>query len=100
MDDFGQVTWVEDELGYRTCHQFDAMGRLTKVTYPAETPQVCDESRWTPGVNVGQPHVFSNHCYLIKHAKGWMLWDTGNADRIAAMPSGFSTAGGAITAYM
>jgi N-acyl homoserine lactone hydrolase len=61
---------------------------------------VKDVSRWTPGVNVGQAHVFSNHCYLVKHAKGWMLWDTGNADRIAAMPSGFSTAGGAITAYM
>ncbi|MGH8673844.1 MAG: hypothetical protein ACREVG_05995 [Burkholderiales bacterium] len=40
-------------------------------------------SLWTPGVNVGKPHVFGNHCYLIKHAKGWMLWDTGNADRIA-----------------
>ena len=61
---------------------------------------VKDVSRWTPGVNVGQPHVFSNHCYLVKHAKGWMLWDTGNADRIAAMPGGLSAAGGAITAYM
>jgi glyoxylase-like metal-dependent hydrolase (beta-lactamase superfamily II) len=61
---------------------------------------VKDVSRWTPGVNAGQPHVFSNHCYLVKHAQGWMLWDTGNADRIAAMPSGLSAAGGAITAYM
>ena len=61
---------------------------------------VKDVSRWTPGVNAGQPHVFSNHCYLVKHARGWMLWDTGNADRIAAMPSGLSAAGGAITAYM
>jgi glyoxylase-like metal-dependent hydrolase (beta-lactamase superfamily II) len=61
---------------------------------------VKDVSRWTPGVNVGKPHVFGNHCYLIRHASGWMLWDTGNADRLAAMPNGFSTAGGAITAYM
>ena len=61
---------------------------------------VKDVSRWTPGVNVGQGHVFGNHCYLIKHAQGWMLWDTGNADRLAAMPNGFVTAGGAITAYM
>jgi N-acyl homoserine lactone hydrolase len=61
---------------------------------------VKDVSRWTPGVNVGKAHVFSNHCYLIKHARGWMLWDTGNADRIAAMPSGLTVAGGAITAYM
>jgi glyoxylase-like metal-dependent hydrolase (beta-lactamase superfamily II) len=62
--------------------------------------QVKDVSRWTPGVNEGKPHVFSNHCYLIKHGKGWMLWDTGNADRIAAMPGGMTVAGGAITAYM
>ena len=61
---------------------------------------VKDVSRWTPGVNVGKAHVFANHCYLIKHAKGWMLWDTGNADRLAAMPDGMSVAGGAITVFM
>jgi len=61
---------------------------------------VKDVSRWTPGVNAGKGHAFSNHCYLIKHAQGWMLWDTGNADRIAALPGGLSVAGGAITAYM
>ncbi|HEX7559707.1 MAG TPA: hypothetical protein VF386_10925, partial [Usitatibacter sp.] len=38
--------------------------------------QVKDLSRWTPGENVGKPWVFGDHCYLIKHAKGWMLWDT------------------------
>jgi N-acyl homoserine lactone hydrolase len=61
---------------------------------------VKDVSRWTPGVNVGKPHVFANHCYLIKHAQGWMLWDTGNADRLAAMPNGMSVAGGTITVFM
>jgi N-acyl homoserine lactone hydrolase len=61
---------------------------------------VKDVSRWTPGVNIGRPHVFSNHCYLIKHAKGWMLWDTGNADRIAALPNGFTNPQGTITAFM
>ena len=59
-----------------------------------------DVSRWTPGVNVGQPHVFSNHCYLVKHAKGWMLWDSGNPDRIAALPSGLTNPAGTITAFM
>jgi glyoxylase-like metal-dependent hydrolase (beta-lactamase superfamily II) len=61
---------------------------------------VKDVSRWTPGVNVGKPHVFSNYCYLIKHAQGWMLWDTGNSDRLATMPNGMSVAGGAITVFM
>jgi N-acyl homoserine lactone hydrolase len=62
---------------------------------------VKDLSRWTPGVNVGKPHVFGDHCYLIKHAQGWMLWDSGNPDRYAAMPNGFTAGPNApITAYM
>ena len=61
---------------------------------------VKDLSRWTPGVNVGRSHVFGDHCYLIRHAKGWMLWDTGNADRIAALPNGLTAPNGIITAFM
>ena len=61
---------------------------------------VKDLSRWTPGVNVGKAHVFSDHCYLIRHAKGWMLWDSGNADRLAALPNGLTAPNGIITAYM
>jgi N-acyl homoserine lactone hydrolase len=67
---------------------------------PCGENHVKDLSRWTPGVNVGKAHVFGNYCYLVKHAKGWMLWDTGNADRLAALPDGLSVAGGMITAYM
>lgn len=52
---------------------------------------VNDLSRWTPGLNAGRTHVFGDHCYLIKHAKGWMLWDTGNPDRLAALPNGQTT---------
>ena len=29
-----------------------------------------DESRWTPGVNVGTPVGFPGHCYLIHHTHG------------------------------
>jgi len=47
-----------------------------------------DISRWSPGVNVGKSMDFVDNCYLIKHAQGWMLWDTGLADAIADMPSG------------
>ena len=59
-----------------------------------------DVSAWSPGVNVGQPRVFSNHCYLIRHPKGWLLWDTGNADSIAAHPDGVSGAGGRLILRM
>jgi N-acyl homoserine lactone hydrolase len=59
-----------------------------------------DVSRWTPGVNVGQPGAFGNHCYLIRHAKGTMLWDSGNPDRLAALPNGLANPAGTITAFM
>jgi glyoxylase-like metal-dependent hydrolase (beta-lactamase superfamily II) len=61
---------------------------------------VKDLSRWTPGVHFGEPAVFSNHCYLIRHAKGLMLWDTGNPDRLAALADGLTAPNGLITAYM
>lgn len=47
-----------------------------------------DISRWSPGVNVGKSMDFVDSCYLIKHRQGWLLWDTGLADAIAAMPEG------------
>src|SRR5499427_5030621 len=47
-----------------------------------------DISRWSPGVNVGQSMPFVDNCYLLRHAQGWLLWDTGVPDAIAAMPDG------------
>lgn len=47
-----------------------------------------DISRWSPGVNEGKSMDFVDNCYLIKHAQGWFLWDTGIADAVAAMPNG------------
>ncbi|HEV2156568.1 N-acyl homoserine lactonase family protein [Bradyrhizobium sp.] len=51
-----------------------------------------DISRWTPGLNEGKTMDFVDSCYLIKHAKGWFLWDTGIADAVAAMPNGLAPA--------
>jgi N-acyl homoserine lactone hydrolase len=47
-----------------------------------------DVSAWTTPADSGKPYVFSNNCYLIKHAKGWMLWDSGFPDRFASLPNG------------
>ena len=46
-----------------------------------------DVSRWS-GVDAAKPMDFVDNCYLIHHAQGWLLWDTGVADTIAAMPDG------------
>jgi len=59
--------------------------------------QAKDQARWSPGVNEGKPIEFSDNCYLIRHAKGVLLWDTGIADAVAAMPDGMVVANGAIT---
>ena len=47
-----------------------------------------DESRWSPGVNVGVGRDVVDNCYLIHHSSGWFLWDTGIVDAIADKPEG------------
>ena len=47
-----------------------------------------DQSRWSPGVNVGVPLDIVDNCYLIHHAQGYLLWDTGISDQVAALPGG------------
>src|SRR6516165_6697389 len=52
-----------------------------------------DQSLWSPGVNVGVPIDFSDSCYLIHHtSEGYLLWDTGITDRLAALPEGQTVA--------
>jgi len=51
-----------------------------------------DISRWSPGVNEGQSMDFVDSCYLIKHGKDWLLWDTGVTEAVAAMPNGLAPA--------
>jgi len=51
-----------------------------------------DISRWSPGVNEGKSMDFVDNCYLIRHGRVWMLWDTGVSDAIAAMPNGLAPA--------
>ena len=37
-----------------------------------------DQSRFvSPGVNVGQPMDLLDSCYLIRHGKDWVIWETG-----------------------
>ncbi len=45
-----------------------------------------DMGRFSPGYS--GPGELSVTCYLIKHAQGWLMWDTGLPDAVAAMPDG------------
>jgi N-acyl homoserine lactone hydrolase len=47
-----------------------------------------DISRWSPGINVGKSMPMAENCYLMHHAQGWLLWDTGVTDAIASLPNG------------
>jgi N-acyl homoserine lactone hydrolase len=49
-----------------------------------------DQSRWSPGVNVGKPITNSDNCYLVRHPGGLLLWDTGYPDALADQPNGAS----------
>jgi glyoxylase-like metal-dependent hydrolase (beta-lactamase superfamily II) len=57
------------------------------VLYCGEV-QVPDISPWAPGTAPGTAMLFSDNCYLIKHAKGYLLWDSGLADTLADNPDG------------
>jgi N-acyl homoserine lactone hydrolase len=55
-----------------------------------------DQSRWTPGVNAGQPREFSNSCYLFQHERGTLLWETGVPDSVTEHKDGFTSPNGAV----
>lgn len=49
VDNSGLIRWVDDENGFRTCYDYDPMGRVKSITYPSETQaHVCDSSAWAP----------------------------------------------------
>src|ERR1700735_420523 len=74
-----------------------AGGDKPYILYCGEAPAT-DQSRWSPGVNVGVPIELSDNCYLIHHAQGWFLWDTGLADALAASPEGRKDPNSGLTA--
>lgn len=55
-----------------------------------------DQSRWTPGVNAGQPRELSNNCYLFQHQRGTLLWDTGVPDSVVGQKDGVTSPNGAV----
>jgi len=48
----------------------------------------------------GTEKRLSDACYLIKHPKGTLIWDTGLPDALVAYPNGYDPGGGVFTAYV
>jgi YD repeat-containing protein len=43
VDDFGQITRINDQAGHGTAYSYDPVGRITGINYPGS-----DEVAWTP----------------------------------------------------
>jgi glyoxylase-like metal-dependent hydrolase (beta-lactamase superfamily II) len=55
-----------------------------------------DQSRWTPGVGIGRPRELSNACYLFRHERGVLLWETGVPDSVVGAKEGRTSPNGAV----
>lgn len=91
------AAWAPDDTRMRA-HSSSTVDRMYVINCGENHAK--DLSPWTTPADLGKPYVFSNNCYLIKHPTGWMLWDSGNADRIAALPNGLPNPRGTSIAYM
>lgn len=76
----------------------DGVQRLY-VLYCGES-ETKDLSNWSPGFNEGKAWSFSDSCYLIRHANGWMLWESGISDAVADKPDGVVAGNGILTLYV
>lgn len=93
---FRRLVWrpaaaIAAVAGVASCARVDATppGAVVRMyVFNCGEIAIKDISHWSPGVNAGQPFEFSNNCYLIRHAKVWMLWDSGYSDAVAARPEG------------
>jgi N-acyl homoserine lactone hydrolase len=45
----------------------------------------------------GKSLALPTPCYLVRHGNDWLLWDTGNGDKLAALPGGKTKFGGRFT---
>jgi glyoxylase-like metal-dependent hydrolase (beta-lactamase superfamily II) len=84
--------------GCATTEKTSSVQRMYVI--PCGENRTTDLSLWSPGFNVGKPMEFSNSCYLIRHAQGWMLWDTGNPDALAGRPDGLTVLNGRLNIRM
>lgn len=52
------------------------------------TIDVQDVSVFSPGVGKNQHKRLTDSCYVVRHPKGTLVWDTGLPDELAALPDG------------
>jgi len=55
---------------------------------------VREKSLFNPALPKGQQMNLSDTCFLIKHPKGTLMWDTGLSDDLSGLPDGIDTGNG------
>lgn len=64
-------------------------------TLDCGTLEIGDMSMFSDtGEHGGEKGMLAVPCYLIRHGRDWLLWDTGLGDRLAALPNGETRLGG------
>ncbi|MFT4257291.1 MAG: RHS repeat protein, partial [Pseudoxanthomonas sp.] len=81
VNDNGWITAVTDETGSKTCYAFDAMGRISQVTYPSEAAaNTCNTSTWNATTQAFVPVASAEVGIAAGHWRQTVA--TGNARRI------------------
>jgi glyoxylase-like metal-dependent hydrolase (beta-lactamase superfamily II) len=70
------------------------------VAFPCGSVESSDRSLWSPDIDVNVKHSMVASCYLIRHSKGLMVWDTGIPAFVSSKPEGVSIAGGKIHLFL
>lgn len=81
---FNSPLTLADELG------------LSVQLFDCGTILARDASIFNPNMKKNTPKLMANTCYLVKHPKGVLLWDTGLNDQIANKADGIEAFDGAI----
>lgn len=82
VNDNGWIDSVTDENGYKTCYGYDAMGRLSSITYPSEAATgVCDTSTWAQTTQVFEPVAAAEYGIAAGHWRQTVT--TGNGQKIS-----------------
>lgn len=77
----GWITSVTDENGYKTCYAYDAMGRMSQVTYPSESvANTCDTTTWAATTQAFQSVAAAEYGIPAGHWRQTV--STGNARKI------------------
>ena len=87
------ATDTAEETGQTAAKQSEAVD-IKLYVFECGNITVNDISLFSPGVDEGKVKELTDSCYLIRHPKGDMIWDTGVSDQVGE--AGISAVGGKI----